>query len=583
MAELRVLTNKNIDPNKFQNKKLFLINILSAFLIAFIVQSFSESNFLQRIDLLGRDIMVNLKREHTCNPHIVIIEISDEDITRVGMWPWKRIWNAALIKALNGMGAKQIYFDLIFSESHTEEDDDLFSEAIKTAENVYLPFVFTGHPPDIKDTLLPMEKFSSYAKGIAPINIYPDVDGDIRKIPLFFKYESGISYHLALRVAMDYLGLRVKEIRPYYILLSDDRKEEIRIPLIEGDSMLINWAGKWKDTFKHYSFLDVLVAYQDQLENKKPRIDASFFKDSICIVTVTAIGLCDVKSIPIEQLYPGAGVIATTINSVLERKFVTLIPPQIKTALIYILALVVPLLIFSVAEKRRFLLKTLFLFGGVAVFFVSYCFSNKGLIINPALPMLSFVSSYFLSGIISFFYIKAHLLKLANTDGLTGLFNIRYFRTMIKNEYLMAKANSSKNKFCIIMADIDNFKKFNDTYGHDVGDTVLKEISKILRTHLRPKDIVARYGGEEIIMFIRNASLEIGEDVAEGLRKKVETHVIKIGKEFYKATISLGVAALDNNDEDEDSLIKRSDVALYYAKKSGRNCAKCSPLTEPIF
>lgn len=551
-----------------QNKRLLLINVVLALLIAFMVQNLSESGFLRRIELLGRDILSKLKIKHTYDPHIIIIEISDDDIARAGIWPWNRIWHAAIIKALSDMGTRQIYFDLIFCDNYSEEGDNLFGEAIKNAKNVYLPFAFRGESIDIKDTLMPLEKFYSYAKETGSINIYPDVDGNIRKIPLFFKYKGGVAYHIALKIAMGYSGLRIDEILPAYISLSG-RQGGIKIPLIEENSMLLNWAGKWKDTFKHYSFLDVLAAYQDYLENRKPEIDITPFKDSICLISVTAVGLCDIKSIPIEQIYPGVGVIATAVNNILERNFIILPPSWIKILLIYILALTAPILIFAISEKRIFLLKVLFL--SAAIVLISCHFFNKDLILDITSPLIAFLSAFFTTGAVSFFYIKAYFSKLANTDGLTGLFNIRYFRMMLRAEYLAAKADS-KNKFCVIMTDVDDFKHFNDTYGHVVGDLILKETAKILKTHLSPRDVAARYGGEEMIIFIKNASLETGKGIAEEIRKKIESLAIKGEKKSYKITVSLGVSAFDSNDENEDSVIKRSDIALYHAKEMGKNC-----------
>jgi diguanylate cyclase (GGDEF)-like protein len=119
----------------------------------------------------------------------------------------------------------------------------------------------------------------------------------------------------------------------------------------------------------------------------------------------------------------------------------------------------------------------------------------------------------------------------------------------------------------VILFDIDNFKKVNDIYGHDVGDYVLKEITKIVSNQLRKTDFFARWGGEEFMIILENTELEDAIQLAERLRKNIENY------QFEKAghiTISLSVAKL-KSDEDIESFLKRLDELLYKAKRKGKN------------
>ena len=120
------------------------------------------------------------------------------------------------------------------------------------------------------------------------------------------------------------------------------------------------------------------------------------------------------------------------------------------------------------------------------------------------------------------------------------------------------------------MSDVDHFKHFNDTYGHQVGDLVLREVAEGLKACVRSSDVVARYGGEEMIVLLRGASLENGLVVAEKLRKSVEGRVVKDENNTYQVTVSLGVATFRAADT-EESVIKRADAGLYKAKNAGRN------------
>lgn len=162
---------------------------------------------------------------------------------------------------------------------------------------------------------------------------------------------------------------------------------------------------------------------------------------------------------------------------------------------------------------------------------------------------------------------EEELFTQASTDPLTGLFNRRQFELMANTQVSLAKRH--KTSYCIIMLDIDHFKKVNDTYGHDSGDEVLKYIALILKTSLRESDILARYGGEEFILFLPHTSPTEGWHVAERLRTSVEQSSIFSNDKTLNVTISLG---LSNSFEANLSLIiKEADTALYESKTTGRN------------
>lgn len=156
----------------------------------------------------------------------------------------------------------------------------------------------------------------------------------------------------------------------------------------------------------------------------------------------------------------------------------------------------------------------------------------------------------------------------ATTDPLTQLFNRRFLLSIL--ESLTETVKEERKPFSIIMADIDNFKHINDTYGHEVGDEVLKELAKILKENLRERDIIGRWGGEEFLIILFDTTLEDAYHVAEKLRKKVEESLMP---KKIKITISLGVSEHSFNENIKDT-IKRADEALYEAKHAGKNCVK---------
>jgi len=162
------------------------------------------------------------------------------------------------------------------------------------------------------------------------------------------------------------------------------------------------------------------------------------------------------------------------------------------------------------------------------------------------------------------------LKELSNTDPLTNLNNRRYLTKALHSELL--RAERTGDCLSLIILDIDNFKKINDTYGHQNGDKVLSSIAEVTQTHLRCYDIAARYGGEEFVLVLPGTSLIGGEEVAERLREEVEAISFAPPMDKLTVTISLGVALFPSPlVDDMESLIRQADEALYRAKQNGRN------------
>lgn len=162
--------------------------------------------------------------------------------------------------------------------------------------------------------------------------------------------------------------------------------------------------------------------------------------------------------------------------------------------------------------------------------------------------------------------------NLANVDGLTNLYNHRYFQMSLDQEISRCMRNGST--ISLLLLDIDHFKKFNDTYGHQAGDFVLAKFAAILKDNVREHDVVSRYGGEEFVIILPETSSENACTVAEKLRLAVETATFDDNRETYNVTASFGVSCATPATEDDfskDSLISQADTALYEAKNKGRN------------
>ena len=163
---------------------------------------------------------------------------------------------------------------------------------------------------------------------------------------------------------------------------------------------------------------------------------------------------------------------------------------------------------------------------------------------------------------------KAQLWDMAVTDSLTGLYVRRYF--MVKLQEEIHRAERYSKRLSVVMADLDRFKRINDTYGHDAGDRALKAISKFLQKNIRDVDAMARYGGEEFVMLIPDADKGAAFCLAERLREELAN--VKL-EGLPPITISLGIATYPTYGTDIEDLIKKADAAMYAAKQKGRNKA----------
>jgi diguanylate cyclase (GGDEF)-like protein/PAS domain S-box-containing protein len=162
--------------------------------------------------------------------------------------------------------------------------------------------------------------------------------------------------------------------------------------------------------------------------------------------------------------------------------------------------------------------------------------------------------------------------RLATTDELTGLPNRRHFMTEL-NRALVGSERSDR-LLSLAMFDVDHFKQVNDTHGHDGGDVVLRALCRAANAVLRPSDVIGRLGGEEFGLLLLTNSVEEAKDVCERIRTRIEQTLIQLPSLVCcKATISIGLA-VSSGGQDVDSILKQADLALYEAKRKGRNCLR---------
>jgi len=201
--------------------------------------------------------------------------------------------------------------------------------------------------------------------------------------------------------------------------------------------------------------------------------------------------------------------------------------------------------------------------------------TNSGLIRALVIPMIiaPIVSWSLIKFLFKMMKLERKMRNLATKDSLTNLLTRQSFLDSILPIYQLAKRN--KLNFTILYLDVDNFKSINDTYGHSVGDKVLKSLGKILQTNKRESDLVGRLGGEEFAYALPDADFGGAMFFAEKIRKLIENDMFENNGMYINYTISIGISIYhEHNKVALGQLIAQADTALYKAKKDGKNCVR---------
>ena len=157
-------------------------------------------------------------------------------------------------------------------------------------------------------------------------------------------------------------------------------------------------------------------------------------------------------------------------------------------------------------------------------------------------------------------------------DNLTGLYTRKFFDERVAEEIL--RAGRYQTEFCLLLMDIDHFKRYNDTYGHAAGDQVLVRFSQVLGRLVRPVDLLARYGGEEFVLILPQVNLEQAREMAESIRQAISAELFQFGSDSStqeRVTVSIGLSNFPNEATIASQLLRVADYRLYQAKEGGRN------------
>lgn len=618
----------------FIHKNLKGYLFIAALLIAVIAFYFIAIKVVEPFELKTYDIRAKvLASEQEHDPEIVQLLLDDpstslaaqQEELKLGRIPWqRRVWGE-VVEFLSRTQPKAIVFDINYlgPEGFAEENkasDEYFTNAVKNSTTkIFFAVLFTDSyynlkinagdqfeqelqrrlqriPTSVREILesksiqvvesLPessnIKYFITYALytpimngllkncfGVGTINLKTDTDGVNRKHVPLYHYNDHYYPSLSFAVAQSLLpeGTNKVEIFPDKILLG-----ERVIPLDSEGKNITTWYGDPK-TYQVIHVIDAIISERNIKAGKKPTIDPSIFKDKIVIIGQTASG-SDIHSTPMANVFVGTEIVATNIDNFLNQQvFIQKLNPFIEISVVLFFCF----LVWVAVTKSNSIPWTILLSTAIIASYVVmtvYALSIFKIWIDLVGPVFLLVLTLVVTYIIKFFFTHKQLesaIEQATKDGLTKLYNHRFFQEKIKKDLESATRKDDKVSLCLI--DIDFFKKFNDTYGHRAGDAVLIQVAQTLKDSVRKSDLVARYGGEEMCVLLNNTGVQEALSIAQKLVDAIAARdfLINEGTKVVKVTVSIGVSTFPVHAKTVPELIEFSDKGLYRAKENGRN------------
>ena len=609
-----------VHKHRFDIFASFLLIVMMS-LLFFVFPQEETKDLFQSIENKSFDFRQNIvAKEKDVRDDIVIITVDDPSyeylIEEYGDWPIPRSVYADVLDYISKDNPKYIILDLLFIKSlnRIPNSDTKLVQSLKKHQNSYVALNFDDYSFDLRiPPMVPtridyglvnnsnkvdfynfpncrmiVKEIFDVTSNIGQVNIYRDEDGVTRRIPALVSYPlyndklTPIEYryypYLTFKVAIDYFSkLDNKTSKTFTVdkdnnLLFNDRK----FPLDSKGQFILNWYGKSfidsQENFDRVSFWEVVKSLKAEKDGLPTVLPKDYFKDKFVYIGTSVYSLSDIKSVPTSRSMPGVEIQATLLNNLLENDLIKIASPLYNIIVLVILSF---LGIYTVLKVRSVYISVIsflvliFAFLYFSVFVMQYYNLWIEVIVPTFVSILVFVSSFIVKYLLKSRDFE-YTYKLATTDGLTELYNHRFFQEQMKLNVDLYQKN--RQPFSLILIDIDFFKKFNDNYGHQAGDAVLKEVAKTLKSCVRSQDLVCRYGGEEMAIILVSTLNDEAVKIAQKVCDTVANKKFELSTELtVNVTISLGVASYPNNGSTPSELIEYADKGLYFAKENGRN------------
>jgi len=490
------------------------------------------------------------------NPNLILVCIDDTSLQKIGHWPWPRSYHAQMVEILHQAGARIIVYDTLFTEPSRDPEEDLaFLSALRKSGNVHLPFFFKEDStrPGLfleTDKVLPLLEFIPAAAGIWPINVTPDRDGIIRRMPLLIASEGNLYPALGFGLALTYLGLTPKDWRLVgnRLEVSTGNGKKIAIPVDGQKRMVINFAGDF-DRLNAYPWETVFLSYFQTRSGEKPDIDLKKFKDKIVIVGTTATALGDNQPSPVNPYFPGLALHTTVISNILNGDFLVRPNRPIRVLILVFLGLVVA----TTVKKERLLRGISFGFLLLVIYIaVAFLLFHYNLWLDVASPTLTIFLASLTEALQNFFAERREKNFIRSTFQ-------RYLAPEIVAEILSHSETfplgGVRKKVTVLFADLRGFTRLSEVLPPEEVVKLLNETFEVIT------EAVFRYHGtldkfigdcamalfgaplplpEQELMAVR-AGMEIKdgvEEIAQGWLPKLGTRIgIGIGINTGQAVI----------------------------------------------
>lgn len=585
-------------------KLLYFIWLVIFCTVAFVTLKIANiSDFIDVVESRTFDLRQNVLINNHAKAHndnIVIVAIDDASyeyiLDNYGEWPLTRDVYAKLVDYLEAQHPQSVAFDLMFVKSMKSlpQADLALVNSFKKYDNLYTAMNFDNQPEDLRIPPTLPKKLAVNLKNnggkvdftaqtytncrsilpaildatsnVGMINVSRAEDGILRRMPVFLSYQGKFYPQLGLKVGLNYLKNRDNTVDNNFVIDGNYLKLGNRkIYLDDNGNAILNWYGS-AGTYEYIPLYKLIKIAKGEIKNEYD------FNNKIVYFGTTASSLFDIKTVPVSRIYPGVEVQATYVNNIIDNNFIKKMSKPVTVVAGVILALLTGLIIMNISSAFVSSLTSLSLY---VLYVLGAYWSMKyfNLWVDIVYPMLLALTAFISAYIVKYFITSRdfeHQYKLATTDGLTELYNHRYFQEQMKLNVENSKRYG--NEFSMIILDIDFFKKFNDTYGHQSGDAVLRQVAQTLKRSVRATDIACRYGGEEMSIILPNTGKNVAHSTAEKICERVSSNKFKLqGDKEVSVTISLGVSTYPQDGQTPSELIEAADKRLYNAKNNGRN------------
>lgn len=543
------------------------------------------SGVYQTLEWATFDFWFRVRSPEPKDSRIIVINIGESDIKALGRWPITDIKLAKLLEIINQQQPRVIGLDLYRDLAHGSElENEALNEVFRSTPNLIAVEKVIGETIDAPSILKDNDQ-------TAMADVVLDKDGKIRRGLIAATLDDGkIISGLAAKLALIYL-----EQEDVYLESSEDGSHQFlgkaKFSSIRsnegayigvdngGYQVILNFRGDSK-VFHQISIIKVLSG----------DIPNDLFRDRIVLIGATAESLNDFFFTPYNdnsdgstKIMPGvyvhANLTSHMIGSALDgRAIIKGVKEPIEWLWILSWSLFGSSVSLLILEKNSLRIDPIsslqlivigVLLPVAALFATSYYLFFLGWWLPTISPLLSLIlSAVTISG-----YYHQNQKNLAFTDGLTSIANRRFFDSYLEEKWRKIRPGQD---LALIICDVDFFKFYNDTYGHQAGDECLQKVASAINSGIRSGDLAARYGGEEFVVVLPNTDAKTAMLVADRIRFKIKEMQIphKSSQVSDYVSISLGISSVSHNKANNtEELIALADRGLYVAKKQGRDCA----------